>query len=52
MTSRQVLEVAEALAAAQNRMVSALTDLETARIDLAVACGGLGRDAIDFGQND
>ena len=53
VTSRQVLEAAEALAAAQNRMVSALTDLETARIDLAVACGGLlGRDAIDFGQND
>lgn len=53
VTSRQVLEAAEALAAAQNRMVSALTDLETARIDLAVACGGLlGRDAINFGQND
>jgi len=53
VTSRQVLEAAEALAAAQNRMVSALTDLESARIDLAVACGGLlGRDAIDFGQND
>ncbi|MAW41659.1 MAG: hypothetical protein CMJ30_04500 [Phycisphaerae bacterium] len=53
VTSRQVLEAAEALAAAQNRMVSALTDLETARIDLAVACGGLlGRDAIDFGQNN
>ena len=52
VTSRQVLEAAEALAAAQNRMVSALTDLETARIDLAVACGGLlGRDAIDFGQD-
>ncbi len=51
VTSRQVLEAAEALAAAQNRMVSALTDLETARIDLAVACGGLlGRDAIQFRQ--